>query len=98
MLSPEIIREISKLQTREDCREAWNLIKMKFSGIEHAEALSFVVGQKVWFMSRKIGGVRVEGTVIRINKKSISVHTDSMGKWNVAPSLLSPCEVKSKTA
>lgn len=98
MLSPQIIKEISNLKTPADCREAWDLIRLRLSRIETSTAQSFRVGQRVSFMSKKVGGARLEGTVVRINKKSISVHTDNMGKWNVAPSLLSPVETKSKTA
>ena len=98
MLSPEIIKEISKIETHEDCKEAWDLIRLRLSKIEASEAQSFRVGQKVWFMSKRVGGNRVEGTVTKINKRSISVETSVMGKWNVAPSLLNPVETKNKTA
>jgi hypothetical protein len=98
MLSPEIIKEISKIETHEDCKEAWDLIRLRLSRIVASEAQNFRVGQKVWFMSKKLGGNRIMGTVTRINKKSISVETSVMGKWNVAPSLLSPVETKNKKA
>lgn len=97
MLTPQIIKEISNLKTPTDCKEAWDLIRLRLSRLEASTAQGFRIGQRVSFMSKR-GGVRLEGTVIRINKKSISVHTDNMGKWNVAPSLLSPIETKSKTA
>jgi hypothetical protein len=97
MLSPEIIKEISKIETHEDCKEAWDLIRIRLSRIVASEAQNFRVGQKVWFMSKKLGGNRIMGTVTRINKKSISVET-TLGKWNVAPSLLNPVETKNKTA
>lgn len=93
MLSSEIINEIQKLETFDDCQSAWDLIQQRLNRIQAIEAASFQVGQKVWFIARKRGGVRIEGTIIKINKKSISVQTPT-GKWNVAPSLLNACEEK----
>jgi hypothetical protein len=94
MLSPEIINEIQKLDTFDDCQSAWDLIQQRLNRIEALEASSFVVGQKVWFLSKKRGGVRLQGTVVKINKKSVAVQIPS-GRWTVAPSLLHACNEES---
>lgn len=97
MLTSQLINEINNLKTFEECKEAWNLIKFRHETLVRGQASTFRVGQSVWFMSKKAGGQRIEGTVIRINRKSISVSTP-MGKWNVAPSLLQPVESKASKA
>jgi hypothetical protein len=97
-LSPEFIEKIFHLETYEDCEEALALIRARAKMLTSSNASKFFIGQRVWFMSKRTGGVRIEGTVIRINKKSLSVHTDNMGKWTVGPSLLNPCETKNKEA
>ena len=44
----------------------------------------FIVGDDVWF-DHKRG--KVEGTIIKMNPKSVQVKTD-IGVWNVSPSYL----------
>jgi len=45
----------------------------------------FSVGDRVSFERE---GARIEGRIIRINRRSVTVATDSRGEWKVAPSLL----------
>ena len=57
---------------------------------------SFRYGERVWFASRK-RGVRIEGTVLRINQKSISVKEDNKPShqyWRVSPGMLHKTEGK----
>ena len=46
----------------------------------------FAPGDRVWFFDR--GGDRIEATVVRVNKKSVSVHADDHHDWSVAPTVL----------
>lgn len=47
---------------------------------------SFTVGDRVGFQAPD--GRELQGMVIRLNKKTISIHTDDNHRWNVAPGLL----------
>ena len=51
----------------------------------HVRMLEFMIGERVWFQTdvRK-----VEGVLVRYNKKSVTVITDDGERWNVAPGLL----------
>ena len=52
----------------------------------HAEMLRFDVGQKVSFQPP--GRDRQIGTLIKYNKKTVTVLTESGQRWNVSPNLL----------
>jgi hypothetical protein len=51
----------------------------------HVKMLEFTIGERVWFQTdvRK-----VEGVLVRYNKKSVTVVTDDGERWNVAPGFL----------
>ncbi len=40
------------------------------------------------------GGQRKTGTIIKLNQKTASIHTDDGGRWNVAPHFLSFIKAK----
>lgn len=63
-------------------------IKILRSMHAHAEMLRFNVGQTVSF--EPPGRDRQIGTLIRHNRKTVSVLTEDGQKWNVSPHLLSP--------
>ncbi len=48
--------------------------------------MRFSVGEKVEFTSRY--GDQKTGTIIKLNKKTVSIHTNDDEHWNVAPGLL----------
>lgn len=48
----------------------------------------FNVGARVEFTGP--AGKRMTGVIIRLNKKTASIHTDDGGSWNVFPGLLVP--------
>ncbi|MGA8259621.1 MAG: hypothetical protein WB783_05345 [Arenicellales bacterium] len=54
----------------------------------HREMMALNIGAKVSFESPRDG--RQLGTVIKFNRKTVSVVTDDGRRWNVAPQLLSP--------
>lgn len=54
----------------------------------HREMMALNIGAKVSFESRRDG--RQFGTVIKFNRKTVSLVTDDGRRWNVAPQLLSP--------
>ena len=52
----------------------------------HVQMLDFRIGERVRFQPS--GRPEVIGTLIRYNKKTVTVITDSGQHWNVAPGLL----------
>jgi hypothetical protein len=54
---------------------------------QHKEMLNFNIGEKVCFHDNS-GDIQV-GTLIKYNKKTVSILTEDGQKWNVSPTLLS---------
>ena len=52
----------------------------------HVQMLDFTLGERVWFQTDQ--QEMVEGTLIRYNKKSVTVVTDAGHRWNVSPGFL----------
>jgi len=53
----------------------------------HSEMMQFSPGEKVSFESP--GSGRLTGTLVKFNKKTVTVITENGQKWNVSPHLLS---------
>jgi rRNA maturation protein Rpf1 len=66
----------------------------------HREMMQFTPGEKVSF--EVSGRGRQTGTIVKLNKKTVSVITDNGRKWNVSPQLHSKVkqvqEVSEKSA
>jgi hypothetical protein len=62
--------------------------RLKLISQAHTTTLmtSFIKGDRVGFQSPD--GLMLEGIVLRLNKKTISVVADDNHQWNVAPGLL----------
>jgi hypothetical protein len=54
----------------------------------HYSMMEFKIGDRVMFQPP--GQAPLTGVLIRYNRKSVSVQTDSGGRWTVAPQLLKP--------
>ncbi len=52
----------------------------------HVQMLDFTLGERVWFQTDR--QEVVEGTLVRYNKKSVTVLTDDGYRWNVSPGFL----------
>jgi len=68
-------------------------MRMLNSQQQSAAAMTFYVGQKVEFTNRNDRVVR--GTVVKVNRKTIKVDSDNintLGRWNVSPTLLRNAE------
>jgi len=64
------------------------LIKIRQTRLSQDEANQYMKGDKVKFTSKD--GVKIAGTVISVNQKSVSVDDDcGVGRWRVAPCFLS---------
>ena len=62
-------------------------LKMLESMQAHLEMMRFTPGQRVSFAYQ---GGRLLGTVVKYNRKTVTVITDNGRSWNVPPHLLSP--------
>jgi hypothetical protein len=63
----------------------------KIRGMERALALTFKLGEKVWFRERH--GIRIEGTIVGLNRSTASVEPTGGGpSWRVGWSLLQRTE------
>lgn len=82
--------EAIKRLNEEDLRFLNRMIVERLQLISQARATmlmtSFTKGDRVGFQAPD--GRMVEGMVLRLNKKTISVATDDGHQWNVAPGLL----------
>lgn len=61
----------------------------------HVSMLKFAIGERVAFDA---DGVTVRGVISRYNKKSVTIHTPDVRRWNVSPSLLRVDNVVDSTA
>ena len=55
----------------------------------HVKMLEFRIGERVWFQTDLR---RVEGVLVRYNKKSVTVVTDDGERWTVSPGFLQRAE------
>lgn len=58
----------------------------------HASMLEFRIGERVKFQPE--GRAPVSGIIVRYNKKTVTVLTESGQRWNVAPQLLQKAELR----
>jgi hypothetical protein len=77
----------TKLLTKEDCTIAFDLIKDRFKQLNAMIANAFHVGEEVSFTSRRTD-TKIHGTVLKINRQTVTVKTEGYGVWNVSPSAL----------
>lgn len=64
-----------------------DVIKLRRNQINSDAKKKFKVGDKVFFVSKKVG--KVSGNVIKINPKYILIdQTNGMSEWRVSPTLL----------
>tara|TARA_Y100000310_G_scaffold232736_1_gene235594 strand:+ start:235 stop:510 length:276 start_codon:yes stop_codon:yes gene_type:complete len=71
----------------DDLNELIDVIKLRRNQISSDAKKKFKVGDKVFFVSKKVG--KVSGNVIKINPKYILIdQTNGMSEWRVSPTLL----------
>lgn len=65
-------------------------LKMLESLEAHKSMMQFHPGARVSFDSPS--GERLSGTVMKFNRKTVTVVTDTSQRWNISPHLLSPIQ------
>ena len=92
----EVRRALAALGTRDDAREAFQMVRDRWNQISTTEAIKAVVklnlvpGTVVKFQGRRTQGTLV-GTVERVNSKTVGVEVPSaFGSvhWRVSPSVI----------
>lgn len=71
---------------REQLREISGAIKLRWGQLTEMDTLEHTIGEKVSFEAR--GGTKIEGTITKINRKSVVVLSKDGVRWTVTPSLL----------
>lgn len=61
----------------------------------HVKMMEFSVGERVWFQA---DARRVEGVLVRYNKKSVTVVTNDGERWTVSPGFLQRAEARGERA
>lgn len=88
MTKEQILLALPKL-SEQDLREVYentlDILKHQQTMRQFEATKAFKINDKVFFDSKR--GMRVEGTISKINVKSIKVVTAN-GIWNVSPSML----------
>lgn len=62
----------------------------------HQSMMAFNIGARISFDSGKNG--RLLGTLLKFNRKTVTVVTDNGQRWNISPHLLSPVKDAKPTA
>ena len=78
---------LSNMKTEQDVRIAHRIFKDALDHLQRTKVHAFSKGDKVYFSSRKTGG-NIQGTVTKVNQKTIDVLSTTGAKWKVSPSLL----------
>lgn len=81
----QIQKLIDSLESTEDLNRVALVLKARHKTVQCLKAMAFRKGQTVAFTSRS--GKQVQGTILKINTKSIDVDSP-LGKWRVSPSML----------
>ena len=76
-------------------REIVDRIKMIRQLRTQVAMVEFRSGERVWFQTNE--GSVIKGTVVRWNKKSVSIDADCGHRWRVGPSHLNRVEAKDIT-
>ena len=69
-------------------------VKMLDTLATHQTMMQFHPGARVTFASTS--GERLVGTLMKFNKKTVTVITDDGERWNISPQLLSPIKDASR--
>lgn len=89
--------DLAKLSDDELMRlnhEIITLVKARHRLRSKRETLAFDLGERVTFKSPE--GGRVDGTIVRVNQKSLTIATDH-GVWRVPPCVVSKGKAATKT-
>jgi uncharacterized protein YkvS len=90
MEKQKVVRYLMNIDTVEEIRELWDVLRNRMDSLQRNAAYSFNVGDLVEFNSRRTGS-KVVGVVKKVNRKTILVKSQDV-IWKVTSSLLKKCE------
>jgi hypothetical protein len=97
-LPKQLLRLVDSLD-EEQLHALYHVVAQRLQLAQKAHALAamsqFHVLDRVWFVHN---GKQDEGTVTRLNQKTISIMLDDGTRWNVVPSLLTKVADRKETA
>lgn len=82
----EIAEKIYKLESTDELRQIWDIVKVRFNELEKRQAMKFRRGENVEWDSHKRPGVVIKGVIVSVNDKTLTVKADDGMQWRVAPS------------
>jgi len=76
--------------SREEISQAFRVLKEASRHLEQRTATKFYPGQKVFFFTKKGGGRKIVGTIVSVNRTTVTLREDEnqFSRWKVSPSLL----------
>ncbi|HUU87891.1 MAG TPA: hypothetical protein VMX17_09070 [Candidatus Glassbacteria bacterium] len=90
MLTREDLQEITKLlqkcETRDEINIFFRLCKARSGAISEMKTAMFSPGDRIQFRGKR--NIVVKGKVTKVNRKTISVLTDSGQAWRVSAGIL----------
>jgi len=88
VLRDELVNAVKSITTEEEIFEIDKLLRQKLSILRSntGRTKNFMTGETVWF--RKRSGDRIEGKVVRPNKKTVTVDCGFEGMWRIGYTLL----------
>jgi len=89
MNKEEVVEYLWNIKNKDEIHELWNILKGRSRQLEEQLTYAFNVGNKVYFNNK---GIKTEGIIEKVNRKSISVKVGEFAHWNVSPSLLTKVE------
>lgn len=82
----KVIQAIGAVTDRDELNQVSAALRAQYNHLSHMAALSFLAGDSVYFIARR--GRRLDGTVMKVNRKTVTVRTTDGMVWKVGPSLL----------
>jgi len=89
MTEAELNQAINLINTAslDDYRVLVSTLKNRYNAINHKHTSILRCGQRVSFETKR--GIKVEGIVTKVNRKTVKVMTDDTQFWAVSPLLIS---------
>lgn len=83
----EIVALVNECTTLDDLRVVQGAVRARWSEIQRNAVGQFKAGDRVEWNNSKTGSI-MQGTIVKLNIKSVTVRLDNGQKWKVDGSLL----------
>ena len=86
-MKEELKKQILQIETTEELRETYDLLKRMSTHLKGIAMVQFKVGDKVSFIFSK-RGIEIVGKITKINPTTIKLDCGPQGQWRVSPTCL----------